>query len=460
MKVISVRQPWAWAILYAGKDVENRTWPPSAQLLKAGDRLAIHASKTFDVDGLRWICEHHAELGLPLDFIPIDRSAYPVGCVIGSVEFVANIDVDLYQKTKIRQSPWFFGPVGWLVDDPRALEDPVPMKGRLGLFDVPDLFFKSKGPIMSKKKNEAVEEVEVAEEAEAAVVAERAGRFVDIRVEERMVAVRLPDERLLEIADEACSKRREVIDLHRQIKAFSDARKGLIKSLDEEAAELDEQFYNKTENVKKEVRVIMDFVRGTIRTETPDGEFISEENMPSSGYQREFSALMEGEPGAELIEKATQAVTNYLEQKRPEDEVVNVEMLESSLGGGFGIELSDSMAERVIVLLREKGVIRGRGYPGFPFVMVDPETEEEADKEQSEEIGEDQFLEAVTAINETQRASTSMLQRKLRIGYNRAARLMDLMETRGVIGPVVENEPREILLSTEECLTTEGTGCE
>lgn len=148
MKCLSVRQPWAWMILHAGKTVENRTWVPSPALLRHGDRLAIHASKTFDVDGLRWICRNHKELGLSLDFIPIDKSAYPVGCVVGSVEFEGwqtkggtvfpanNMPPDRLM------SPWFFGPVGWLIQDPVELAEPVPTKGRLGLFDVGDEIFR------------------------------------------------------------------------------------------------------------------------------------------------------------------------------------------------------------------------------------------------------------------------------------------------------------------------------
>lgn len=136
MKCLSVRQPWAWAILHAGKDVENRTWPPSPKLLHPGDRLAIHASKNFDVDGLRWICEHHEELGLSLDFIPIDPKAYPVGCVVGSVEFQG------YSSEELGLSPWGFGPIGWFVNNPEALDEPVPMKGQLMLFDVDDGVFE------------------------------------------------------------------------------------------------------------------------------------------------------------------------------------------------------------------------------------------------------------------------------------------------------------------------------
>jgi S-DNA-T family DNA segregation ATPase FtsK/SpoIIIE len=65
--------------------------------------------------------------------------------------------------------------------------------------------------------------------------------------------------------------------------------------------------------------------------------------------------------------------------------------------------------------------------------------------------GEDDDLlnQAVEIIRETQRASTSSLQRRLRIGYTRAARLMDILEERGIIGPPKGSDPREILVDLE-----------
>ncbi len=58
---------------------------------------------------------------------------------------------------------------------------------------------------------------------------------------------------------------------------------------------------------------------------------------------------------------------------------------------------------------------------------------------------DDLYMEAKSAVEEAGRASTSYLQRKLRIGYSRAARLMDILEEKGVIGPADGSRPREIL---------------
>jgi S-DNA-T family DNA segregation ATPase FtsK/SpoIIIE len=63
---------------------------------------------------------------------------------------------------------------------------------------------------------------------------------------------------------------------------------------------------------------------------------------------------------------------------------------------------------------------------------------------------DDELLEAaIEIIRQTKRASTSSLQRRLRIGYTRAARLMDILESRGVVGPASGSDPREILIDLD-----------
>jgi S-DNA-T family DNA segregation ATPase FtsK/SpoIIIE len=58
---------------------------------------------------------------------------------------------------------------------------------------------------------------------------------------------------------------------------------------------------------------------------------------------------------------------------------------------------------------------------------------------------DDLYMDAKAAVEEAGRASTSYLQRKLRIGYSRAARLMDILEEKGVIGPADGSRPRDII---------------
>jgi S-DNA-T family DNA segregation ATPase FtsK/SpoIIIE len=62
-----------------------------------------------------------------------------------------------------------------------------------------------------------------------------------------------------------------------------------------------------------------------------------------------------------------------------------------------------------------------------------------------EDIDDDLYEDAKTAVEEAGRASTSYLQRKLKIGYSRAARLMDVLEAKGIIGAADGSKPREVL---------------
>lgn len=64
---------------------------------------------------------------------------------------------------------------------------------------------------------------------------------------------------------------------------------------------------------------------------------------------------------------------------------------------------------------------------------------------EDDDVDDDLYGQAREAVEEAGRASTSYLQRKLRIGYSRAARLMDLLEEKGVIGPADGSRPREVL---------------
>ena len=64
---------------------------------------------------------------------------------------------------------------------------------------------------------------------------------------------------------------------------------------------------------------------------------------------------------------------------------------------------------------------------------------------------EDEMIEeAIDVIMESRQASTSMLQRRLKLGYSRAARIIDEMEQRGIVGPFEGSKPRQILISREE----------
>jgi S-DNA-T family DNA segregation ATPase FtsK/SpoIIIE len=86
--------------------------------------------------------------------------------------------------------------------------------------------------------------------------------------------------------------------------------------------------------------------------------------------------------------------------------------------------------------------------------QIEDDAAANSDDEEVDDDGDDQddeklYKKAMGVLRATKRASTSTLQRRLRIGYNRAARIMDLMEERGVVGPENGSSPREILIDLD-----------
>jgi DNA segregation ATPase FtsK/SpoIIIE, S-DNA-T family len=79
------------------------------------------------------------------------------------------------------------------------------------------------------------------------------------------------------------------------------------------------------------------------------------------------------------------------------------------------------------------------------FLLAPPADEDEADAEDFDGTQDPLYQDAVRVVLEQGKASTSTLQRRLRLGYGRAARILDMMQREGIIGPPDGSRPREVL---------------
>lgn len=118
---LSVRQPWAWAIIHGGKDIENRSWQAVNYGLRQRGRIAIHAAKGMSRDEYEDARDYINRNGAKCP----EAHALDRGGIIGSVEVV-----DVVNES---DSPWFFGPRGIVLRNPQASKF-VPAVGQLGYF--------------------------------------------------------------------------------------------------------------------------------------------------------------------------------------------------------------------------------------------------------------------------------------------------------------------------------------
>jgi hypothetical protein len=135
VKIISVRQPWAW-LLFHGKDIENRTWRTSYR-----GPLLIHASQAMEEDDFPMQRQWIETCGL---VIP-DDSDLPRGAIVGSATLTDVHDWASPPYTgfvpgqvKYSPSPWFEGPYGFHMADAVEFAEPIPCRGQLGLRDISD----------------------------------------------------------------------------------------------------------------------------------------------------------------------------------------------------------------------------------------------------------------------------------------------------------------------------------
>jgi len=106
-----------------------------------------------------------------------------------------------------------------------------------------------------------------------------------------------------------------------------------------------------------------------------------------------------------------------------------------------GAFLSDQEVETVVAFVREQG----QAEYNDQFV---PEIDDQG--QQKDEPIDELYEQAIRIVLEAQQASASMLQRRMRIGYNRASRIIDMMHTQGMIGSHDGSRPREVFMTLEQ----------
>jgi len=115
-RVLSIRQPWAWAIATGKKKVENRTWTTPYR-----GTVFIHASLSRASGASAWLSKHF-RLTPPADL--------PRGAIIA----VAVLDKVVTRRNGKAFGKWFEGPYGFVLTDVRPVKKPIMAAGKLGLW--------------------------------------------------------------------------------------------------------------------------------------------------------------------------------------------------------------------------------------------------------------------------------------------------------------------------------------
>ena len=179
--------------------------------------------------------------------------------------------------------------------------------------------------------------------------------------------------------------------------------------------------------------------------------------------QRPSSDVITGIMKANIPSRIAFAVASQIESRiildttGAEKLIGKGDMLYAPLGEGKplrvqGCFISNEEIESVIEKIKETSTAE---YSEEILEHIERQAEQTDSKSggSSGDPGEDEdemIEEAIDVIMESRQASTSMLQRRLKLGYSRAARIIDQIEERGIIGPFEGSKPRQILISREE----------
>ena len=147
-----------------------------------------------------------------------------------------------------------------------------------------------------------------------------------------------------------------------------------------------------------------------------------------------------------------------LDQQGAEKLIGAGDMLYSPIGQGKpvrvqGAFVTDEEREEIINFIKQASQAE---YSDEIIAQIEKAAEEKNGKAEEKDVGKEQndydelLPQAVDVIFETKQASVSMLQRRLKLGYSRAARLIDQLEEVGVVGPFEGSKPRQIIITKQQ----------
>ncbi len=136
MLALTLHYPWPYAFAVAGKDIENRKWCPSPNRLAIGDVFALHGgqkepNETESKRSAQFVVEAFAISQVrPASYYRFpDRDEADIRGIFALAIFGGVVSES--------DSPWFVGPLGWRIRVAHVLPEPIPCKGKQGLWIVP-----------------------------------------------------------------------------------------------------------------------------------------------------------------------------------------------------------------------------------------------------------------------------------------------------------------------------------
>lgn len=138
MKALSIRQPYAWAILHAGKEVENRDWTVNNPSMAMARRLVQSGAEFLIHTGMGMTRAEYEDFLATAHAISRIRP-FPSGLTLPAFDDLPRGGIVGMARIKAvvtsHASPWFFGPVGLVLANVQQVPF-VPLKGALGFFEM------------------------------------------------------------------------------------------------------------------------------------------------------------------------------------------------------------------------------------------------------------------------------------------------------------------------------------